>query len=177
MSRSTTTVVDVNSPEFVAAVAAAVALAQQGQQSTPAAVVEATTTTPGFAKAGKGLVWFVKTDGSRVKATRKQAAAWDKLRAASQARSASRTPEQRAASAARSSEFLSGAAERKAQREAIKPLNKVLAAANGGTWVAAHEASDAVLAKAADLLKQAGVKKSAIKAALDAAKARRTRKA
>lgn len=171
MGRTTsTTTLDADT---LAAITAAVTAVLAGQQATAAPVVAATTSTPGFAKAGKGLVWFVKTDGSKVRATPKQATAWDKLRAASQARAVAVTPEQRAATAAKQSEFLSNAAVRKEQREAIKPLNRVLAAANGGTWVSAQLASAAVLKKAEKLMLDNGVSKKAVKAALAAAEARK----
>lgn len=120
------TTVVVGSPEFDAAVAAAV----QASLATSAPVVQAT--------GSKTQVAFVKVDGSTVYGTQKQVNAWAKLRAASQARSAALTPAQRAASQAKRDDFLAG----RAARAAAKPVNRELAAAlrgaslpaNGPSW-------------------------------------------
>lgn len=125
-----------------AAVTAALANLGISAQSTPAAVAQAT---PTFASAGKGMVWFVRDNGSKVKASPKQARAWDNLRSTSKARSAARTPEQRAASQAKREGFLAKAAERSANRttnrEVLAPaLRAAQLPVNGPAWDAAKTA-------------------------------------
>lgn len=136
--KSTTTApttVVVGSPEFNAAVAAAVAQALPAL-ATSAPVAQAT--------GSKDKVAFVRLDGTTVYGTQKQVNAWAALRASSQARAAARTPEERAASQARREGFLAKAAERKANKGVNRELAAALRAknlpANGPTWDAAKAA-------------------------------------